>query len=387
MTSALRRHHCDTHLASLRSAAINPCCDTIADAPLEEKIHTMNTGPLLTIAIPTWNRAPYLQLLLTEIQKQRALLPSGTIELVVCDNHSEDTTPEVVNAAMHAGQAIHYIRHAENIGSDCNIATCFNVASGRYVWIMGDDDLPVDGTLSWLSTVLSQQDYALVYLRPFGFDQDFRTEQPRTRGKHVATRDLGEFLSKVGAQLNLISAMIVNKALVPTLDARQFCGSNLVHVEIYLTAARQLASFFYSTSYRVAYKRNNFGPYDFSKVFVTNLGAIFDRHCQNGLPLHAVRRMQNSMLVQYFPQYVLKMRWNRDEDRDTSHSIFKSRFRNCINYWLFIEPIFSAPRPIAICAGLSATFIGRSLSGDLRRGLAFLYHKIFHRGSAAKRAQ
>lgn len=336
----------------------------------------MKTELLLTIAIPTWNRATYLRTLLTQIQQQRSALAGHPLELLVCDNHSDDDTPDVVTEASQLGYPIRYVRHPENIGSDCNIATCFNLALGRYVWVMGDDDLPVDGTLPWLIELLTTSNHALLYLRPFGFDQNFRAEQPRTRGRDVSTADLGEFLAKIGSQLTLISAMIVNKSLIPELNAREFCGSNLVQVEVYLSAARQLSKYFYSTHYRVAYKRNNFGPYDSSSVFVENLNKILDRHEQRGLPAAALQRLQASMLLRYFPQHALKMRWVRDQYCKPSHVMFRARFGRRPLYWLLVDPIFAAPRPIALMLGIGATALGRSLSGDMGRGCHFFYHRV-----------
>src|SRR5690349_17462512 len=103
--------------------------------------------PVLTIAIPTFNRANYLEMNLGRLVDECSCIAPGTIEIIVSDNHSTDTTPEVVARAIERGLPIRYLRNAMDIGSDANIAQCFNEATGHYVQIMGDDDLYAKGRL------------------------------------------------------------------------------------------------------------------------------------------------------------------------------------------------------------------------------------------------
>ena len=74
------------------------------------------TPPLLTIAIPTFNRACQLGTLLGILEPQ--LAPYPEIELLVSDNASEDTTPAVLAQAAPRIPRLRIHRHATNIGSD-----------------------------------------------------------------------------------------------------------------------------------------------------------------------------------------------------------------------------------------------------------------------------
>ena len=102
---------------------------------------------LLIICVPTFNRANYLHESLGQIQSELKNITSGSVEVYVSDNASTDQTTEVVIAAQENGLSVRYVRNTENLGSDANIAQCFNDALGKYVLIMGDDDLFVDGAL------------------------------------------------------------------------------------------------------------------------------------------------------------------------------------------------------------------------------------------------
>ena len=78
-------------------------------------------SPLLTIAIPTWNRASFLALNLERLS-QEGLNTWDLVEVLISDNASTDGTQRVVSEAVAVGMPVRYIRNAENIGSDANIA-------------------------------------------------------------------------------------------------------------------------------------------------------------------------------------------------------------------------------------------------------------------------
>ncbi len=118
--------------------------------------------PLLTIAIPTYNRAAYLRELLSSLFDQ--LVNEPRVELIVFDNASPDDTPLAVADFQQRGLSIRSRRNAENIGADANFLSCFEEAAGRYVWIFGDDDVVVPGGVGAVLSVLEAADYDLVHI-------------------------------------------------------------------------------------------------------------------------------------------------------------------------------------------------------------------------------
>lgn len=96
--------------------------------------------PLLTIAIPTFNRAHRLRVALEAVLPQTSKL-GDTVEVVVSDNASEDDTRAVVET-FQATHAVSYFRNSANLGPIRNIVRLTTeLASGRFVWVLGDDDL------------------------------------------------------------------------------------------------------------------------------------------------------------------------------------------------------------------------------------------------------
>jgi glycosyltransferase involved in cell wall biosynthesis len=331
--------------------------------------------PTLTIAIPTFNRASYLRHTLERIQEQRFAIGTDRIELLVCDNHSEDSTPDVLRAVQALDPSIRITRHNTNIGPDHNIATSFMLARGRYVWILGDDDFPVDGLLVGLIPILEKSDYGLVYLKPYGYDTDPIAERPFSLGSEHEYANLATFLYRVGAHLTFISSILVYKDFLEKHDFLAGEANNLLQVEIYLAAAERSSKYLYISRYSVACKRNNSGGYDFTEVFVERLNVVIDRHLQHGRPA-AARALRNAIMLRYYPQYILFMRLRRDKKAQENYSKFKKCYNKNAIFWIVIAPIFALPRWAAIAWGGCWTFLGRGLGGDMMRGIQFAYNGL-----------
>ncbi|WP_028545629.1 glycosyltransferase [Paenibacillus taiwanensis] len=108
--------------------------------------------PLLSICIPTFNRAPHLEHCLESIYSQVG--NNELIEVIVSDNASTDATAEIANRFATRYTNMRVVRNTENIGADPNIYRVMNLAQGKFIKLQGDDDFYVDGTLLPLLHVL-----------------------------------------------------------------------------------------------------------------------------------------------------------------------------------------------------------------------------------------
>jgi glycosyltransferase involved in cell wall biosynthesis len=340
--------------------------------------------PLLTIAIPTWNRAEYLRLNLEQLRMELAQA-THAVELLISDNCSEDETAAVAADFIAKGLPIRHIRNSENIGSDHNIAQCFNEAAGKYVLILGDDDLLIDGALNRVLEVLAGAEYGVVFLRPYGYEQDFRAERPAGRPHHREFSHSGKFIASIGALAGLISCNIINKQILAGEDARKYCGTNLVQTYLIFDAALRSKQNIMLEEYLVAYKRNNWGFYPFSLVFVERFWAIVDYFAVRGLDETSMRQLARNMLIGYYPFYVWRQRLRPTEGLQQDYLRFRARFRKNIWFWLMIAPQFILPRPLAIVWGGGAVIIGRSMRGDAWRGVNFIWSGLSRKLSVAKK--
>jgi glycosyltransferase involved in cell wall biosynthesis len=91
--------------------------------------------PLVSIVIPTYNRAEYLKQAIESVLAQTYT----NLELLILDNCSQDNTPEIV--AKFTDPRIKYLRHQCNIRGLANWTYGVFWASGEYLSILCDDDI------------------------------------------------------------------------------------------------------------------------------------------------------------------------------------------------------------------------------------------------------
>lgn len=101
--------------------------------------------PQLTIAIPTFDRNAILR---GHIER---LLPQlgPAVEFIILDNASPNPVQHAIADLLlrNGSQSIHLIRHPTNIGSAANILRCLEICQTPWIWILGDDDQPVENAV------------------------------------------------------------------------------------------------------------------------------------------------------------------------------------------------------------------------------------------------
>ena len=121
---------------------------------------------LLTIAIPTYNGAGTIKELLNSIASQF----DDRFEVMVINNCSTDNTLDAVESYLDMIPTLRIITQERNVGPDANFLDCFKKAKGKYVHLISDDDIYIEGAISRILNVLSKHDnIGLTYLHTVGF--------------------------------------------------------------------------------------------------------------------------------------------------------------------------------------------------------------------------
>lgn len=92
--------------------------------------------PLVTIAIPTYNRADRF---LKEAIESALSQTYPNLEIIVADNCSTDDTESIVRS--YPDRRLKYVQHQKNIGGNNNFNYCLKKAKGAYFFLLHDDDL------------------------------------------------------------------------------------------------------------------------------------------------------------------------------------------------------------------------------------------------------
>ena len=326
---------------------------------------------LLSIAIPTRNRHTFLdknlKSLLGQIEEFKSI-----IEIIVSDNSDNELTENVVKKYQSLNLKIRYKRNINDIGSDRNVAQCFNMAKGKYVHIFCDDDIYYKNTLPEVLNEISKKNYGSIFLRPYGFYENHEDEYPlNLSGKNVS---LGaeDFLLKITTQITLASAHIINKSLIKDIDANKYCGTNLVQVNLILDAITRSKYCFYFKKYIIAIQKNNSGGYDLYDVFVNNFSSILQSYVDKKLITSQLKKKIECKNIKcFFPSYIFRSMFYLKENMSNIEKKFKILHKyKC--YKFFIKPIFKLPYTFALMWCFFITIYGRLINGDIALLLTFI---------------
>jgi len=200
-------------------------------------------NPLLSICIPTYNRSKYLREAIESVLEQIDQSKVDKIELVISDNASTDETEAVVSRYIDRHQVrLKYSRNATNVGSDGNILCVVARSSGKYIWVLGDDDLVIDGAIDRLLAEIEanknvdiyfgeKKDFLVTVDRPMRFrrimqidhSETFDFKKPEVMGRYFQQND------RLIAYCNFISNIIFNREkfnMIP--DKERFLGTGYI---------------------------------------------------------------------------------------------------------------------------------------------------------------
>jgi abequosyltransferase len=268
-----------------------------------------SSRPILTIAIPTYNRRRYLEELLVCLDPQ--LKDRSKVELLISDNASQDDTRELVESFQGRGLELRYVRNAANIGPDANFAQCFDLARGRYFLLFGDDDLVVPGAVDKILGLLEAHDPDIVYLCSYSFSSDFMKERKGDllgRGYRILTDPL-QFARTVNIMLTFISGVIVNRERLleqPHEPISDFLGTNLIQMSWTLPLLRAHRRSVCVWERLVAGRTNNSGGYNIARVFGVTLKQVSERLLSKQPEIS--QALSNSALRRWFPAAILDLR-------------------------------------------------------------------------------
>jgi glycosyltransferase involved in cell wall biosynthesis len=116
---------------------------------------------LLTIAIPTRNRAKYLMETIESIIKQEGF---DDIEIIICDNSDEKVPYYSLKEKYSKYKNIKYYKNDRVLTIDENMIKVGSLVNTKYFLWLGDDDLIVDGGLKYILNLITNYEYDLILL-------------------------------------------------------------------------------------------------------------------------------------------------------------------------------------------------------------------------------
>ncbi len=302
----------------------------------------------LTIAIPTYNRKEQLiRCLDSIIQSDNFSYFSLYLEILVIDNDSNyciyDSLMPYVNKFPNV---IKVLKNNSNIGMANNFKECFKKSSSYYIWLLSDDEFINRETLSNLIPVLIQNSLDLIFI-----NNSRKKKNIGDKSFDIYNYTKDTFIRKVSIFNTLVSKNIfshkyiyaVNYSnssffpfLFPFYEALNSNGSQTLFID---------ADAFEVTS-------GGSSGYKWFETFIYDLGYIHNKYLKS----KHLSYIQNQ-LIKYllFKQFLIvglsikKIKRNtlanfEKQNFKEVYLMIRNYFRNRINFYIFILPIFNMPK-------------------------------------------
>ena len=222
----------------------------------------MENKPLLSICIPTWNRAKYLEQSLMRFAEQVKDINHAEIEIYVSDNCSDDNTKEIVENYIVQGLPITYSRNEQNLGAALNFVKCMQWASGKYIYLLGDDDVLKKGAIDRILNALRGNDYGLLHIHKFN----------NLAENVIEYNNPEEFLKQISFWITFMSGSVFRKDIVKDINPEAYIKTHLLQMPYYISSvfSKQKNLILNENLLNIGLDSSANGGYNFYEVFVKN---------------------------------------------------------------------------------------------------------------------
>ncbi|CAH8712409.1 glycosyltransferase [Paenibacillus thiaminolyticus] len=258
----------------------------------EEQVREILTArryhPLLSICIPTFNRAPHLEHCLESIYSQ--IGNNELIEVIVSDNASTDETAEVANRYASRYSNMRIVRNDKNIGADPNIFQVMTLAQGKFIKLQGDDDFYVDGTLLPLLHVLhSHADCGIVQIFVRNGD-----------GRIWTDVGMSAYLDATSIYATFITSIIMRRVDLNQIEEPAlFLHSSFNQLYLQYAILEKNPLFCIMNCSMFTYAGLSSDDYNFGEVVFRSYQSILQHFLGRGLTLDDIRKEKRRTLYEY----------------------------------------------------------------------------------------
>ena len=219
---------------------------------------------VLTICIPTYNRASKLDECLTRIF---SLKKCDEVNVIISDNASSDNTKEVAERWMKKQSNVSYQRQEKNMGPDVNFDSVLHKVKTKYALLLGDDDLLPEGFLEYYTKELAGKDYSFVKV---GHYKELKRKQVYQRN------EVDKYLLDIGIFCTFMSTMIFNTEILNKIkDVSEYHGSSLYQTKLMFECITfSDLPMLLDESYTIITGPNDHVNYSISHVFIYQLNRI-----------------------------------------------------------------------------------------------------------------
>ena len=239
----------------------------------------MANNPLLSICIPTFNRAGYLESTLRSIVSQCRFQETNDVEIVISDNCSDDDTQNIALAFVKAyGEKVRYFRNDKNI-ADANFERVLSYGKGTFLKLNNDNLKHRENSLNIIIQAIIENKENKNVL--------FFSNGVLSLKENIICDSLDSFVDIVSFYSTWIGAFGLWKESFKTLnDFNRYSYLQLPQVDVLCRLINSHAKVFVNDDrIFISVTTPNKGGYDFIKVFMDNYLFILNE-CVNNKSLN-----------------------------------------------------------------------------------------------------
>jgi glycosyltransferase involved in cell wall biosynthesis len=297
----------------------------------------MESNKILSICIPTYNRANLLSNLLNSISI--ANINSIIVEICISDNNSSDNTLEIIDYYSKK-LPINYKSNCENIGGVRNILEVVKMATGKFVWILGDDDLIIPSHFDYFfNLLLNNQDLDFFFLNsihsknisesldlmllPNKADDSLLFSKKDFNGvmdfKNMINPDFtfdflgGIYLSVFSNKHWQENIHIIDRLKLNTPNQFSTLENTFPHLIIFANAFMNSKVFFFKKPFTINLSVARDWAHLYPIVRVLRMNDALDEYKRNGLSCYQFLKCRNSTLKNFFKDYLFLSKLKKDQ--------------------------------------------------------------------------
>lgn len=319
----------------------------------------MKKNPVITIAIPTYNRQENLIETLELLEQQDGFYDED-IEIIISDNHSLVNPLSEINKFQEKyKRKIFFHRNNQNEGIDGNIHRVAELATGDYILFMSDDDVLLPGGLRYLKNIVrSTPDLLFCFVNGYPFSGNYVPENVNNPiiniTETLTTCSNDEFIETIWIWSTFLSSFFVERqAWVGVKNRKEYIGTDiyLTHVlyrllanspertKIVLAEPRLAARMEYTGSYKIIFA---FG-FHFMKLICEDAPSM-------GFSKFTLRKIKIRSICHGLPPLVMMIRCGNKSRYMTFNEIkmlFKYIWREPMA-WIYLLPPTLLPKFILV---------------------------------------
>jgi len=320
---------------------------------------------LLSIVIPTYNGEntieQTLKSIINQIEALKTINKYKNIEIVLCDDLSEDRTFEIIKEYSKKYSYVKCFQNKENIGMDRNFLQSALHTQGKYIWFSGQDDLFMENIIhTVLSIVRGKNNIGIISINYSQYNHDMtkilcKSMLDKTafspgkidQNKNLIFRNASDYFAQFKSLPTFLPATIMRKEYLIKTDLSKYVGTCYIQVAAMLLNMNKHDIYVITKPYIKGRIPDNGWQSNGQALFNTMTGSLMMKEMvykdeKNPIPFKIYIKAKFLYLLNYyFLVYHSKLLGMKPTDNfmKTLQHIFGRRFI----YYFYIYPILISP--------------------------------------------